>query len=151
MWWFSYMSSPSLVCLSPLSSMEGGASTFVKQTAVTKLSVWFSATYLVRIRWWQCSLCHENNDEVVPINEQSHHCPYSTCMYVHVYNGLIVSLLVKGSTCRQVDHRQIELHTNQEVWQYFLSRDWAGSKWHPVHHVQEQLQNNHSIVMQKLL
>ena len=27
----------------------------------------------------------------------------------------------------------------QEVQQYFLTMDWAGSKWRPVHKVQEKL------------
>ena len=40
---------------------------------------------------------------------------------------------------------------NQEVQKYFLSRDWAGSKWCPVPKVQEQLQDNHSRVLDENL
>ena len=32
----------------------------------------------------------------------------------------------------------------QEVWQYSLCRNGAGSKWHPVHKVQEQFHDDHS-------
>ena len=45
-------------------------------------------------------------------------------------------------------NKNIHKWFHQEVWKYFLSRDWAGSKWHPVLKVWGQLQDKYSRVMQ---
>ena len=36
----------------------------------------------------------------------------------------------------------------QEVQEYFLSKDWVGSKWRPVFKVWEQVHDKHSKMMQ---
>ena len=76
------------------------------------------------------------------------------CQLVQQHKASQATTCGESHNTKSVTICQQELHCEgdkQEVWQYFLSRDGSGSKWPPVHKVQEQLYEKQTGQMQRLL